>query len=111
MDLKMNKVLTLHQRLNVMLTVTAGKASKFTGIDTTQCMRTWHKNHTPFFITISNDTNAANRECALLQRNADNIILDCITIRVTEFEELFLSPHKKARERLRDDHVGASQIG
>jgi hypothetical protein len=98
---------TDHQRLNVMLTVAAGRAGKLTGIDTAQCTRTWHMYHTPCFFTVSNNLDEAKRECELMQESTDEIILDCMKVKVIQCKGIFIHPHKKELSDLLEGELTA----
>ena len=68
-----------------MLTFTSVRAGKLTVINTTQCTRAWYMHHMTFFSVVSNDTNAAKRECTLVQESTNTITLDCMKIKVIKY--------------------------
>ena len=96
----MREELTIHQRLNVMIAVAADRVNRLTNMTTSQCTRTWHMQTITFLLNVSNNLSVAKQECKKMQENKDQIVLDCMKIKVTDCEEIFKYPHDKELSRL-----------
>ena len=88
-DAAIREELTVHQRLNVMIRVAADRVNRLTGINTTQCTRTWHMQTITFLLNVCNGINTSKRESKKMQENKDEIILDCMKIKVIDCDGIF----------------------
>jgi hypothetical protein len=92
-----------------MITVAADKASNLTGIDTVQYTRTWHMHDTAFLLNVSNNLNAATREYKTMQENEYKIVLDCMTMKVIECEDIFKYTYKKELSSLHEEELNSNE--
>ena len=63
-----DKTLSSHNKLSIMLTVAAHRASEHTGVDVNACHMKWHNKDMEFFTSVANDAEFAGKECQKLGR-------------------------------------------